>query len=208
VTFDKTLPENKFMLFLDLETTGLDPKRDAVVEVAAILVEADTLNRVWQSGNILIHTPVPLWQYNLEPAVVEMMKKSGLLWNHNIERERPSMKGQPPAPRRLPSFEYAMAKIYGDIINVLKSMGEPPPFGEWITLAGFSVHFDMGFLKEQAPVFASHCHHRIMDISTLRRFLQQWTDVELWTGISAHRAYEDCELAWKALAAFKAHYAP
>ena len=62
---------------MDLEMTGLDPDRDVIVEIATLITD-DELNVIAEGPDLVIHQPEELLQA-MEPVVVEMHTKSGLL---------------------------------------------------------------------------------------------------------------------------------
>lgn len=62
-------------LFFDLETTGLDPDTDQILEVGAVLVQRTTLEYVFGIDGVTARADPKA----LEPVVLDMHTKSGLL---------------------------------------------------------------------------------------------------------------------------------
>jgi oligoribonuclease len=132
--------------FLDIETTGLDPNKDVILEVALVLTDSD-LNEL-----VAYHYPV---KYELDnddfwPDIVrEMHTVSGLM--EEVFKEV----GPPVGTVDL--------NIEDDLIY-WKSLQE----WERLHLAGNSIHFDASFLKVHMPRAAAVFHHRMLDISSFK----------------------------------------
>ena len=62
---------------MDLEMTGLDPDRDVIVEIATLVTD-DELNILAEGPDLVIHQAEERLTA-MEPVVVEMHTKSGLL---------------------------------------------------------------------------------------------------------------------------------
>ena len=135
------------ILWVDLETSGLDPKNDGVLEVAAILTEGPELVEVDSLTAIVPHNPERVARA-CNGHVLRMHAKSGLLG----ALKTPAKCGPP-----LPVIDSDLAGM------VLKhtASGKPPMLG------GSSVHFDRSFMKVHLPVAEKVLSHRNFDTSTL-----------------------------------------
>src|SRR5271157_5243891 len=73
------------LYWLDIETTGLDPKQNSILEIA--IAESDLLTpfEIGPVTNIVLHHPVRVEL--VDPKVVEMHTKNGL-WNECSESQR------------------------------------------------------------------------------------------------------------------------
>lgn len=162
------------LLFLDLETTGLDPVNDRILEVGAVLVD-EQLEYV-SSFSGVIHLPVE----NLEamPEVVRKMHKSTGLWE---------------AVTVSPTTELDV------LMNLNMWLDKHDVDGGNALLAGSGVaRFDRPFLLGQCwDSVVRRLHYGEVDMSSLRRLLRL-------VGISAlelepspvgkltpHRAFDD-----------------
>lgn len=142
-------PEPK-MLWLDIETTGLDANEDMILEVAFVLTDE------W--GNVIDMLCAPVindgWEERLEGEsfVNEMHTKSGL---------KEALQDLPPE------------RVAGSRPNVVDQT-----IAEWIDqaapnlkntpIAGSSVRFDLDFMKVHMPEVAKRLHHyRVIDVSSL-----------------------------------------
>ena len=71
------------LVALDIETTGLDAQKDAIIEIGAVRFNGKRIEGEWQEG-------VPVKQGTLYP-VLRSMEENGLLWS----RVEPSVSGPP-----------------------------------------------------------------------------------------------------------------
>lgn len=133
--------------FLDIETTGLDPDKDVILEVAVVITDSDL--------NELVAYNYPI-QYELDntewwPDVVkEMHKESGLYEDLIVTRA-----GVP--------VGIAQLNIEDDLLY-WKTLQE----FERLHLAGNSIHFDASFLKVHMPRVHKLFHHRMLDCSSFK----------------------------------------
>lgn len=129
------------LLWLDLETTGLDPRKEQVLEVA--VMEADFLDPF--NARHLYTAVLPLDPGRvLIPFITEMHTKNGLL--EDCERSITEL-----------------AQVERDLLDLVPMVADKE---ERTTLAGSSIHFDHEFLKVYMPKFAARLSHRHYDISS------------------------------------------
>lgn len=157
------------IVFLDLETTGLDPISDRILEVAALAVEPAPPPEYLRPlrGVCSVIKPSPGIQLNMDSYVQNMHTRNGLL--AAVEAE-----GVP------------LGEAQKELCAFLASEKGPH------TLAGNSVHFDLGFLRSWMPVAAEHFSHRLLDVSaiSLARHAVGLSDCPIHAG-DAHRAQGD-----------------
>lgn len=139
------------LLWLDLETTGLDPREDHILEIAWTLTYSD-LTSMTPYGilSTAVKTDIALFDARANDYVREMHTKTGL-----IER----IQGEDAITRSM-----AERDLIGVLEKALAVVDEP------IYLAGASVHFDLAFLKFWMPALAKMLSHRVYDTSTLKAF--------------------------------------
>jgi oligoribonuclease len=157
------------LVWLDLEMTGLDLERCAIIEIGIVITGKDLapiaeLERViWQPEEVLLR---------MDPFVREMHTKNGLL-----DRVRASKTG--------------LAAAENDAVAVV---AKHCAFREAI-LAGNSVHTDRAFLARYMPTLERFFHYRQVDVSTLKVLTRAWyPDVPHFDkGDQAHTAIADIE---------------
>lgn len=162
-------------LWLDLETTGLDPDRDIVLEFAVVLVD-DGPGGTWEELGAYQSVITP-YDFNgrtpgeiiggVDEFVERMHTRNGLF----VELDNPEL---------CCSIEEADAYLAALVPEGLPS------------LAGNSVHFDKGFLRRHMPEFHGRLSHRVFDVSTLIRAERTYGDRnEQAAKPIAHRALPD-----------------
>ena len=143
-------------LFLDIETTGLDPASDYMLELGMVLT-TDKFVVIDQFSRVICPEVWSVWSRqglvslkNYLPAVVfDMHKKSGLLSEVSF-----GIHPRQAEEEAIDWLELALAK-------------DQP-------VAGSSVHFDRSFIKAQMPTLDSKFHYRNIDVSTLKELAKRW----------------------------------
>lgn len=162
-----TLPSH--LLWMDLETTGLDPVHDVILEVAACLVPFGapfaTGNQTWFERVIQFQN----W-WNVDQHVLDMHAKSGLIGD-------------------CVTSHATLASTVEGLMKMLPGGIEPRS----ILLAGSTVHFDLGFVRAKMPSFATFLHHRVYDVSAVRNFAYSLGMPEDEKSDPPHRAKADIE---------------
>jgi len=161
------------LLWLDLETTGLDPQQDCILEIA--LMEADFENPFEVGEGFQATLPLrvshDMMLHEFHPIVLEMHTKNGL-WDECRK-----------STRSLADVEDALLNRFG------WSRGMKIEH-ELYVLAGSTVSFDHEFLKLDMREFARHLSHRHYDVSAIKLFCQSLGMPKLPKG-EAHRAMAD-----------------
>ncbi len=159
------------LLWVDIETTGLDPNTDYLLEIAW---QFTTLGGA-ALGDVRHHISA-YWPrhdsvaYPWPQVVVDMHVASGLLDDiYNPEVPKAPMAQ---AIRSALRNDIASAKI-GDGV-------------ETIYLAGSSVHFDRSFIERKMPGALDGVSHRHFDVSTLK-ILWQMSTGEKFTSRAPHQ---------------------
>lgn len=148
------MTENKQIptyLGVDLETTGLEPAKARIIEIAILILDED-FNELdsW-------HTPVRCPKtvlHGMDRAVVEMHCTSGLLLSNAEDRSYDLHPGLP---------WMHLAEVEDHLHLFLERFRELP------ILVGSSVHFDRAFMKHWVPLFESRLSHRQVDDRTIKQ---------------------------------------
>ena len=157
-------------LWCDLETTGLDCDRDRVLEVAAILTDAELV--VLDEYTTVIDQS-DLSARSLSDTVRQMHEKSGLL----AEALVPSRDAVP--LHKADSYVWSMGAPWKQVEPDTK-----------VILAGSSVHFDRGFIDRHLPRTAEQLHYRHLDVSAVET-LARCAGLEFPRTDRPHRALPD-----------------
>lgn len=154
------------LLWLDIETDGLDPNKCQILEVAvreADLLDPFTTTHLYES---------PVWlprELQLDPFILDMHTKNGLLKEcYGTGR---------------PLVHEAEQKLLELVPEVVDKRERP-------VLAGNSVHFDHSFLTVHMPIFASRLSHQHYDVSAVKLFCRS-LGMPHDKGEPAHRAMAD-----------------
>ncbi|NUL49097.1 oligoribonuclease [Cellulosimicrobium funkei] len=137
------------LVWIDCEMTGLDPVKDALVEIAVLVTDSE-LNILGEGVEVVIKPPREALD-QMVPFVRDMHTTSGLL---NRLDDGVSL---------TEASEACMAYI---------TQHCPQP-GKAV-LAGNSVGQDKLFLTRDLPAITDHLHYRIVDVSTLKELARRW----------------------------------
>ncbi len=138
------------MVWIDCEMTGLDPNRDALIEVAALVTDSE-LNVLGTGVDVVIHTDEAALA-SMDDVVAKMHLKSGLT-----------------AEVRASTVSLADAEQ-----QVLDYVTEFIPQARVAPLCGNSIGTDRGFLKEYMPALHNHLHYRMVDVSSVKELCRRW----------------------------------
>ena len=129
--------------------TGLDVTRDALIEVAVVITDAD-LNIVDPGIDVLITPPAEALE-GMNDFVRQMHTSSGLL-------------------DELPSGT-TMEDAQQQVLDYIRRFIPTP---KKALLAGNSVGTDKMFLEANMPLEIDHLHYRLVDVSSIKELAKRW----------------------------------
>lgn len=161
------------IVFLDIETTGLSPRNDLILEVAGAAVDA-TLTPVAGFASV-IHRPHGDTIARCDDFVKQMHTGNGLF--RECDAADPQERG--------------LVAVTDALVAWLDALTPHTPGRPAHTLAGDSVHFDRSFLQESMPRVADRFSHRLLDVSAFRVAREVLGLPGFDAGPVAHRAQAD-----------------
>jgi len=143
------MQHDDYLVWMDLEMTGLEPDSDTILEIATIITDGN-LNTIAEGPNLVVHQ---------EESVLERMgdwckqhhADSGL-----SERVRQSKLSMQDAEQQTLDF----------IAQYVKKGTSP--------LCGNSIHQDRRFLVPYMPNLEAYFHYRNIDVSTVKELVRRW----------------------------------
>ena len=137
-------------MWIDCEMTGLDLRRDALIEVAALVTDAD-LNLLDAGLDVIVHTHDDVLD-TMVPYVRDMHASSGL-----TEQVRAST--------------VTLGEAETMVLDYIKKYVPEPKSSP---LCGNSIATDRGFLARDMPALDEHLHYRMIDVSSIKELAKRW----------------------------------
>ena len=137
------------LVWLDLEMTGLDPKRCKILEIAAVITDPE-LKVIAESRAIAIHYSSKILN-SMESWSQFHHKKSGL-----TEECRAS--------------KISLKKAEKEILDFLKEHCKEKAS----PLCGNTIWQDRRFLVKYMPKLESYLHYRMIDVSSIKELVKRW----------------------------------
>lgn len=140
--------KDNHIVWIDLEMTGLDPKRHVIVE-AAVHVTDNDLTIVGDGLDLVIHaTAEELTE--MDDVVTKMHTSNGLV-------------------EEITASTLTCAEAEKQIIAYIDEHCESRPI-----LAGNSIATDRSFIREYMPTLDARLHYRMIDVSSLKVLALKW----------------------------------
>lgn len=178
------------LIWLDLETTGLNFEKDYILEVALMATNMDLMRLSGGSSVPERRLCVPPREAlaSLDPVVEKMHRESGLLADLEFRMYSPNgYQEESFAPLEDEAW------VYDHLVRIRDAYvvnGQAPN----LILAGNSIHFDRGFIRRFWPRVDQILHYRMVDVSSIKVLVQNWYDSKYHTkGVNKHRAADDVE---------------
>ena len=143
------MQSSDYLVWIDLEMTGLKPDTDVIIEMATIVTDAN-LNPVAEGPVIAIHQPEP---------VLDAMDD----WNKRTH-------GASGLITRVRDSKYTLASAEARTMEFLRVLVEPNAS----PMCGNSICQDRRFLSRVMPALERYFHYRNLDVSTLKELARRW----------------------------------
>ena len=170
--------KSDYLVWIDLEMTGLDTSKDVIIEIGSAITDWD-LNLIAEGPQIVIGQPEALLT-GMDEWNQKTHSSSGLL-----EEIRKSTVSVTVAEKETLNF-----------VSKYVKKGESP-------LCGNSIHTDRTYLSKEMPDLQEYLHYRIIDVSSLKGIVQRWYPKKYWfvEKEKKHRVMDDIresfsELRW------------
>lgn len=137
-------------MWIDCEMTGLNLESDRLIEIAALVTDAE-LNILGDGIDVVIHADDESLGGMIE-VVTQMHTRSGL-----INEVRASAIDVPTAEQ-----------MVMDYIRTYVKQAKTAP------LAGNSIATDRGFIARDMPALDSYLHYRMIDVSSIKELCRRW----------------------------------
>jgi len=141
--------DQNYLIWLDMEMTGLEPDSDRIIEVAIVITDSQ-LETVAESPALAVHQ---------SDAVLAAMDE----WNRNthgksglIDRVRASRLSEADVEQQMLAF----------VQQYVPERASP--------MCGNSVCQDRRFMARSMPVLEAWFHYRNLDVSTLKELAKRW----------------------------------
>jgi oligoribonuclease len=159
------------LVWLDIETTTLDPGKGAILELGMILTDG-RLKEDKRFSTVVGFGRTHSGEVDEWPLIQHM--KSGLLpecWSCNLNTLGAERKA----------------------VEWLRREAAPGLAGT-VPMCGASIHFDRAWLKLHMPELESWFYYGNLDVSSIEKLARLWhPNVPKWEDRGLHRAIPDCE---------------
>jgi len=161
-------PNPHYLIWVDLEMTGLNPDKDRIIEIATVVTDRN-LDMIEEGPIFAISQPEEMIT-NMDEWNTKQHGRSGL-----VDRVRASQI----------SDEEAEAKTLDFIMRLVPPNRSP--------MCGNSICQDRRFLYRYMPKLEQYFHYRNLDVSTVKELAKHWKPgiVKLFKKKSTHLAMDD-----------------
>lgn len=138
-----------YLVWLDMEMTGLDPERERIIELAMIVTD----------NNLVTVAESPVWVIHQSETLLEAMDE----WNKNTHG-RSGLLDKVKASAHDEAMVEAAALAF---MQAYVPKGESP-------MCGNSIGQDRRFMVRYMPKLEDCFHYRNLDVSTLKELCKRW----------------------------------
>ena len=175
--------DDKNLIWIDLEMTGLEPQQDQIIEIATVVTD-NNLEVLAQGPVIAIHQPL---------SVMQTMDD----WNTQHH-------GDSGLSERVASSSHSLRDAEVDTLGFLRQRvkaGKSP-------MCGNSICQDRRFMARLMPELEAFFHYRNLDVSTLKDLASRWKPdiMEGFVKKAAHLALDDVLESIDELKHYRKHF--
>ncbi|MHA3020461.1 oligoribonuclease [Mycobacterium sp. BMJ-28] len=138
------------LVWIDCEMTGLDLKSDRLIEIAALVTDAD-LNILGDGIDVVIHADQDALS-GMVDVVAKMHASSGL-------------------DREVLASDIDMATAEKMVLDYIRSHVKQ---AKTAPLCGNSIATDRGFIARDMPTLDDFLHYRMIDVSSIKELCRRW----------------------------------
>jgi oligoribonuclease len=188
------------LVWFDCETTGFDPRKHTILEIAVDVVDISTPFKLEDKTRFVLDfddahhygSQCLAQQEPAEAAVREWaagtLDRDGPCFACNFSPEARAMHERTGLLAACKRSSMSMRSVEDHLLRLVRD--EPDSGDEKPTLAGSSVHLDHEFLQVHAPRFAARLSHRHYDVSAVKLFCES-LGMPRVAKANAHSAMED-----------------
>ena len=169
------------LLFIDTETTGLDPSKARLLEVAVGVVDPETLTELW-SANWVLPCPDLETVFNDTDTYVQNMHTVNGLWADVHQATEGLDTNQ---------ISEQFDRTQSEILENLARFGIG--HSSKVPICGYNPGFDLGFLQAYLPGLAKVFTHTKGDVRSLELFATGWDCNKHTPNNHSHRAHDDLQ---------------
>jgi len=167
------------LVWIDMEMTGLDPEKERIIELAAVVTEPD-LTLVAEGPVLVVHQP---------DALLDAMDK----WNQSTHGKSGLIDKVKASPLSEAEAETQMLAFLAQHVPAGKS-----------PMCGNTIGQDRRFMAKYMPRLEAFFHYRNLDVSTLKELALRWKP-EVYRGFVKHSRHEALADVYESIAELK-HY--
>lgn len=175
---------NLNLLVLDLETTGLDPEKDLILEVSAIRVRL-------KNDDFEVGKKIHFYVKNEMGSIFKRMND----FVHNLHHKSGLINDICNPSNKENTYHLLNPKCPLYSLFTAKDLENP------IYICGNSINFDKNFLKHHVPELESKLHYRVLDLTSfwlMKNIFSNYNN----KGEAKHRAYDDVDYSLEVLKEF------
>lgn len=138
------------LVWIDCEMTGLDLKSDKLIEIAALVTDAD-LNILGDGIDVVIHADEDALS-GMVDVVARMHASSGL-------------------DKEVLASDVDLATAEKMVLDYIRSHVKQ---AKTAPLCGNSIATDRGFIARDMPLLDEYLHYRMIDVSSIKELCRRW----------------------------------